>query len=828
MAPTEPTRNPRIPEQTKMDSRSGQLTRTTPADRGHVDLPALAPHLVCHVIGEQQILLVSESFDTLLHGGLYCDLLPLLDGRRPLAGIVADLEERYAAADVHSAVVSLSGRGYVVSANHGMDRDRAAYWSSLGASPRWVEQRLAESRIAVEGDDGRLVRHLVKSGAGLASGGPDSSGAGVASGGPRLTVFVCDDYLEARFADVNRRRLEAKAPWLLLRPRGMEALFGPVFRADRQGPCWDCLANRLRNHKEVHGFLRHVAGEEAAFKPFAAEPAALEAVYGLIAAEIVKWLVLDEAAPLHEQAISMHVGAFASSKHLVMRRPQCPACGDEALHRPDRPPAPLCLKASPKPHRNSGGARAVTPEATLAKYRHLVSPISGVVTWLTRTTDEDDSWLHVHWAGSNPAMRSRSLSSLRRSLRSKSAGKGSTREQSEVSALCEAIERYSGAYYGDEIRIRGRFIDFAAEDAAVHPNDVQLFSDHQLDNAESINAKGHPYNIVPPRLDPDAEIDWTPVWSFTQRRHRYLPTSMLYGMSAEQRGVADLIADSNGCAAGNTLEEAILQGFYELVERDAFAIWWYNRLRVPGVDLASFDDEFLASAADYYGRCEREVWMLDVTSDIGIPSFVALSRRPDAESEDIIYGAGAHADPRLAALRAVCELNQCLTWLPRPGGGSGRDDPSGRPGPPVQQGPPSQPGMQSRSSQSGPTARPMIDDPFALNWWKTARIADCSWLVPETDTPCKQVAQYPVIETTDSRDDVEHCRALVEARGMEFLVLDQTRPDIGMPVARVIVPGMRHFWARFAPGRLYDVPVAMGFRKHPLAEADLNPAPVIA
>jgi len=63
---------------------------------------------------------------------------------------------------------------------------------------------------------------------------------------------------------------------------------------------------------------------------------------------------------------------------------------------------------------------------------------------------------------------------------------------------------------------------------------------------------------------------------------------------------------------------------------------------------------------------------------------------------------------------------------------------------------------------------------------------------------------------------------------MEFLVLDQTRPDIGMPVVRVIVPGLRHFWPRFAPGRLYDVPVRMGHRDRPLAESDLNPAPVIA
>ena len=770
-------------EQKETNPRRGTLARTTAADQGLIRLPALAPHLQFREIGDEQALLVSESFNTLLHGKLYCSLLPLLDGRNPNEAIVAALEGAHGAADVLAAMVSLSARGYIVSADHGIDPNRAAYWSSLGASPRWVEQRLAESRIAVAGDGASLTRHL------------EASGACVGTDDPKLTVIVCDDYLEERLADVNRRQLELAAPWMLVRPRGIEPLFGPVFRPATEGPCWACLSYRLGSHREVHNFLRNLAGEEAAFKAFATEPTVLEAVYALIAAEVIKWLVLDAAAPIHHQAIAMNVGTFASSQHRVMRRPQCPACGNEALRRPDRPPVPLRLHPSPKAHRNSGGARTVAPEVTLAKYRHLVSPISGVVTWLSRTTDETDSWLHVYWAGTNLGLRSRSLSSLRRSLRSKSAGKGSTREQSEVSALCEAVERYSGALHGDEIRLRKRFIEFAGGAEAIHPNDAQLFSDEQLDKASSINAGSHPYNIVPPRLDPDAEIDWTPVWSLTLERHRYLPTSMLYSMAPEQRGPSDLIADSNGCAAGNTLEEAILQGFYELAERDAFAIWWYNRLQVPAVDLSSFDDPYLASAPDYYARCERDLWMLDVTSDIGIPAFVALSRRPDAKTEDIIYGAGAHADPRLAALRAVCELNQCLTWLPRPGGGDGR---------------------------------PMIDDPLALWWWKTARLDDCSWLAPATDKPLNKASSYPVTELADTRDDVEYCRSLVEARDLEFLVLDQTRPDIGMPVVRVIVPGMRHFWARFASGRLYDVPVRMGYRKRPLAEADLNPAPVIA
>jgi ribosomal protein S12 methylthiotransferase accessory factor len=61
---------------------------------------------------------------------------------------------------------------------------------------------------------------------------------------------------------------------------------------------------------------------------------------------------------------------------------------------------------------------------------------------------------------------------------------------------------------------------------------------------------------------------------------------------------------------------------------------------------------------------------------------------------------------------------------------------------------------------------------------------------------------------------------------MEVMVLDQTRPDIGMPVVKVIVPGLRHFWARYAPGRLYDVPPAMGWLDKPLAEEELNPIPI--
>jgi thiazole/oxazole-forming peptide maturase SagD family component len=84
------------------------------------------------------------------------------------------------------------------------------------------------------------------------------------------------------------------------------------------------------------------------------------------------------------------------------------------------------------------------------------------------------------------------------------------------------------------------------------------------------------------------------------------------------------MGDSNGNAAGNSLEEAILQGFMELVERDSVALWWYNRIQRPAVDLDSFDEPYLQALRDYYQSQNYELWVLDITSDLNIPSFAAI------------------------------------------------------------------------------------------------------------------------------------------------------------------------------------------------------------
>jgi ribosomal protein S12 methylthiotransferase accessory factor YcaO len=72
--------------------------------------------------------------------------------------------------------------------------------------------------------------------------------------------------------------------------------------------------------------------------------------------------------------------------------------------------------------------------------------------------------------------------------------------------------------------------------------------------------------------------------------------------------------DSNGCAAGNTIEEAVLQGFLELIERDAVAIWWYNRISRPEVCIAGMNVGALNKIKNVLDE-NWDYWVLDLSHD---------------------------------------------------------------------------------------------------------------------------------------------------------------------------------------------------------------------
>ncbi len=438
-----------------------------------------------------------------------------------------------------------------------------------------------------------------------------------------LTVTLVNDYLEERLAELNRQHLSEHSSWLLVQPSGIFPLVGPVFRPG-ESACWACLAERMKRNREVKALLDRSHARCVAVSPLARDTLGQSSIQ-LAAVEIAKAIATDFRTNLSDHIISLDLLGSTIVKHYVAARPQCPACGRKKLRDPGRAPAPIELDAGGKLVMTSGGYRAVSSTATVARHRKHVSPLTGVVSRLERI--KADLPMNTNWfATHNFAARPETIGELKAGLSGGSFGKGSTAEQGEASALMEAIERYSGSFQGDEIRVTRRFTDFAPGDA-ISPNDVRLFSDAQYREMWAPTTGPDEAPATVPPFDPSAKIEWSPVWSLRDQRFKYLPTGLLYFFYKGPGG--EIPADSNGCAAGNTLEEAIVQGFLELVERDAYAIWWYNRLQRAGVDLSQIDDTYVRELQIQLAETGRRLWVLDVTSDLGIPSFVAISHRTE-------------------------------------------------------------------------------------------------------------------------------------------------------------------------------------------------------
>ena len=729
-----------------------------------------APNFTAYVLPPDAVCLFSEDRKFFLHGELYCALASAIGaGGKSSKELIRTLERNFPIDKIEEAIKRLIERRYVVPASRASVGTVAGYWASLGLPPGIAETNLQKTRVSIQAIDVNGAKEL---GAALGE-----LGARIVKRSPDLTVTLVNDYLERRLAELNRERVSDKTPWLLVQPSGAFPLVGPVF-SPGETACWTCLFDRMIRNREVKGFLDRGPARAVAVSPLARNTFGQTGIQ-LAAVEIAKAIATGFRTDLREHIVSFDLLGSTIAKHYVAARPQCPTCGSKKLRDPRRAPVPIELGGGAKLMMTSGGYRTVTSRATVARFRKHVSPLTGVVTRLERI--EADLPMNTnYYAAHNFSAPAQNVNQLRAGLSGGSFGKGSTAEQGEASALMEAIERYSGIFQGDEARMTRRFTDFAPGDA-IAPNDVLLFSDAQSRPEQAPHDDSGESQPVPAPFDPSAKIEWSSVWSLRDGRFKYLPTSLLYFFYS---GPAAFHADSNGCAAGNTLEEAIVQGFLELVERDAYAIWWYNRLRRPEVDLSQFNDSYVRDLQSQLAESGRRLWVLDVTSDLGVPTYVAILHWMQNGQENIEFGSGAHFDSRIALLRALTELNQFLS-IGLMGGGTGE--------------------------------KPSLDGTNPL------RLQDHPFLIPSGNPTVQPNADPKFGPLDNTRQQVDACVDIASRGGLDFLVLNQTRPDVEVPVVRVIAPGLRHFYRRFAPGRLYDVPVKLGLLDRPLPESELTP-----
>jgi ribosomal protein S12 methylthiotransferase accessory factor len=395
----------------------------------------------------------------------------------------------------------------------------------------------------------------------------------------------------------------------------------------------------------------------------------------------------------------------------------------------------------------AGTHRTVAPEATLERFLPLASRMG--ITRLSDVTGLDRLGLPV-WMACRPNSRSLAVSQ----------GKGLTHAAAKASAFMESAE----TWHAESVALPMRYLsrrDLAAQAAVVEIDSLPL-------------SKHGGYH-------PDRPILWVEGRDLATGDPVWLPLELVGADFTDPppAGSGCFAATTNGLASGNSLTEAIAHGLYEVIERDALSLW---RLRggpafaTTRIDPASLTGEAVASVMERFDRAGMDVGIWDATSDIGVPVFqcVIAEREAalgDGDLFDAELGSGCHPDPEVALVRALTEAAQARTTFIA----GSRDDFD-----------PDAWKQDSRSSRRR-SAREWLDGAGRQEEPRDFRMLATN--------------AGPTV-----RGDLAWTAERVAAAGIgPVLYADLTRPDLGLPVARVVVPGLegafRGAEGDFVPGR---------------------------
>jgi len=375
-------------------------------------------------------------------------------------------------------------------------------------------------------------------------------------------------------------------------------------------------------------------------------------------------------------------------------------------------------------HFRAGTHRVVDPATTLARVLPL-APRMGITRFAVLTG------LDVLGVPVVAAMRPNSRSIAVHQ------GKGVTLDAAKASAVMEAVETFHAETMSLPLRLAAHDELAAAADPAALPR-----------------AAG--------RTLGDARILWVEARELMGGGGLFVPHELVTAdyTHPAPAGSGFFQATTNGLASGNHWLEAVLHGLYEVVERDAIALWRAGGARARdarAVALDSIDGAVSAALLARYRAAEVAVCVWDVTSDILLPCFVALAVAPGgADGVEPELGSGCHADRDVALSRALSEAAQArLTRI------SGARDDFG----------PETFGDDAKSER--------LD--MAVQWMRS---------------PARRAFQdAPGCAGPTLRHDLDAALAQLDNVGLrQVAYVDLTRADFGIPVARVIVPGLEGPW----------------------------------
>ncbi|NKQ39232.1 MAG: YcaO-related McrA-glycine thioamidation protein [Methanosarcinales archaeon] len=218
------------------------------------------------------------------------------------------------------------------------------------------------------------------------------------------------------------------------------------------------------------------------------------------------------------------------------------------------------------------------------------------------------------------------------------SGKGITESHARISAIMEGFER-----------------------AYAEPNGLQT-KDKFIDSYEKIQESHNTINPIhltlPGKLINNTNIEWTEGWDLLNKESVFVPSNAVYHPYDSEQSSKLFRSNTNGLAAGNTIEEAILHGLLEVVERDALSIAEFNRNSGKEIILDNENSiNFTLFNKFKNADIELRLWLLSHDTDIT----TVVASTDDLKLKDpalLVMGAGSHLNPEIAIRRAITEVAQ--------------------------------------------------------------------------------------------------------------------------------------------------------------------------
>jgi ribosomal protein S12 methylthiotransferase accessory factor len=425
--------------------------------------------------------------------------------------------------------------------------------------------------------------------------------------------------------------------------------------------------------------------------------------------------------------------------------------------------------------------------------RRAVSPYTGIVRSL-------EECLHVPWEPSlfrfaSAVGHGEPVLGERLDHLSGIGGAGLTRVEAASAAVGEALERYSATFVPRERLVIASARELG--DDAVAPERFALFSDAQY----ALN--GFPFEP----FTSGSRVPWVRGYSLLDRRDAWLPAELVFlgDIAADASATRIGYATSSGMACAETIEQGLVRGLCELLERDAFMVVWANRLSLPRIDLTSdrrlaeLDRRFFAPTGLSYAAIDLSVFHR-------LPTVLGVVRAPRWCPGALGGGAGTGPTLDRAVWKAFSEAFASRSA-----------------GPKLE--------LLDGKRTHGPNGAGVVTFEDHIAYYSDHDRAEVAAFL-DASSECTSAVSIPSLPGNSPADHISALCSRIEAAGSSAYGVDVTTPDVrelGLTVVKAVAPELCSLdvphGGRFLGGRrLYEAAGDLGLLAS--SNSDLvNPEP---